>query len=243
MSLLEIYPLGVGKGADGVLSGACSSSFVLLADQKPVLLYDLGFGVTRAFQKQFGPISCKIFVSHNHSDHAAELPVVGAVARNQGRRLVLISERRVMRTLKNHRLHELESTGLPLDDFYEFVEVEEGKEHPLTSEISIVPVKGCHSELSFGLIVSYLGQPILGVSGDSAFSDSLYEKLCVARTLIIDGRQTGNAEHAGFEDLESWAAEHPAFKIFVSGYGEPPDQIKNLELLVPGKRIEIHSRL
>ena len=78
-----------------------------------------GFGVVRRCMATFGSIPRTIYISHNHSDHAGELPVLLAVesaASGDGGGdhpgpMHVLSEEGVMQTLIEHRLHELVSTG------------------------------------------------------------------------------------------------------------------------------------
>ena len=58
-----------------------------------------------------GSVPDNIYISHNHTDHSAELPVLLAVERQKGRQLKLFAEAEVMVRLQEHRLHELVSTG------------------------------------------------------------------------------------------------------------------------------------
>jgi glyoxylase-like metal-dependent hydrolase (beta-lactamase superfamily II) len=59
-----------------------------------------------------GSLPQHLWVSHNHSDHAGELPVVLAVEAAAGRRKTVLAEAAVLDTLLAHRLHELASTGV-----------------------------------------------------------------------------------------------------------------------------------
>lgn len=51
-----------------------------------------------------------IYVSHNHSDHAGDLPVMVAVESRRSKPR-LFAHPRVMQRIREHRLHELLSTG------------------------------------------------------------------------------------------------------------------------------------
>ena len=217
--MLSLLPLGVGRGADGVLYGHCSTSFVLLRDERPALLIDVGFGVAKTFLERYELLGCPIYVSHNHSDHAAELPVIGAVARAGGTRLRLLSEAGVMDRLQQHRLHELHSTGRELTSFFEFDALTAGEVCSVDDQIGIEPVRGRHAERSFGVKVSFSGQAVLSISADSGFDDALYNDLAEAPLLVLDGREKGNAEHASFDEIEEWAKAHPKTAVFVAGYG------------------------
>lgn len=71
-----------------------------------------GFGTVQSCLKlAAGRLPPHLFVSHNHSDHAGELPVLLAVQAAAGARMALHAEAGVLHTLQEHRLNELRSTG------------------------------------------------------------------------------------------------------------------------------------
>jgi hypothetical protein len=135
---LQFVIAGCGAGATAVYDGATSSTFLLrcvvgagdragggnttttttTTTTTPLLIVDLGFGARRALAAHvdngdlFPAQAPSIFISHNHSDHSAELPVVAAVERARREKpLVVFAEKEVAKTLKEHRLDELRSTG------------------------------------------------------------------------------------------------------------------------------------
>ena len=65
-----------------VYEGHCSSAFVLRVNHVPVLLIDIGFGVVRQCRALAQSIPKYIYVTHNHGDHAAELPICAAVEKH-----------------------------------------------------------------------------------------------------------------------------------------------------------------
>jgi ribonuclease BN (tRNA processing enzyme) len=140
MTDLDVVVLGVGAGATAVFHGEASSSFVICQRGQPILLLDAvscclprctvhrqdmsdtegsyidtcalqGLGAVSACIRHTGSIPDHIYISHNHTDHSGELPVLLAVERQRGRRLNLYAEAGVMGRLTEHRLHELVSTG------------------------------------------------------------------------------------------------------------------------------------
>jgi hypothetical protein len=237
--VLSIIPLGVGRGADGVFRDACSSSLLIMDDARPILLVDVGYGVVRRYSKISSEFTCPIYISHNHSDHTAELPIIGPVLRSRGIRLPLLAEAGVMERIRQHRLHELLATGIPLDDFFEFRPLEVGAVYQLTEDVGLEPIQGLHAERSFGFILCWRGAPILAASGDSGYSEDLYSKLSVADNLLLDGRESGNSEHAAFDRLDLWAAEHPGAKVWVTGYGETTYSPHHFSLCRPGEAIHL----
>lgn len=236
---LSVVPLGVGRGADAVFLGRCSTSLLVLADGQPLLLVDAGFGVVRAHQALAGDLACALYVSHNHSDHAAELPVIGAVMRQRGQRLPLLAERGVMARLREHRLHELRSTGEALDAFFHFQPLDEGDAHPLGQDFSLRPVRGAHGERSFGFVLSAGAAPCLAVSADSAFDEQVYTQLAAAPVVILDGRAQGTSEHAGFDEIAAWAASRDQRSVWITGYGEADTAPRGCALCRPGQAIAV----
>ena len=97
---LSVCCLGTGRGATAVWEGEPSSAVALLFDGRPVLLVDVGFGVVRACRHWLGTVPDTILVTHNHSDHAAELPVVLPLAAAAGRRPRVIAAPQYTRTVK-----------------------------------------------------------------------------------------------------------------------------------------------
>jgi hypothetical protein len=109
---LQLVVLGVGAGATHVYHGQCSSSFLLMAGDSPLLLIDSGYGAVHAARRHTGGrLPTHVYISHNHSDHAGELPVLLAVQAAAGSRMTVLAERQVMQRLQQHRLAELQSTG------------------------------------------------------------------------------------------------------------------------------------
>lgn len=82
MTIIDMICLGVGAGKSMVYEGHCSSSFVLRIDREPVLLLDIGFGVVRQCRALVQSIPKCIYVTHNHGDHAAELPICVAIEKH-----------------------------------------------------------------------------------------------------------------------------------------------------------------
>lgn len=237
---LSVLPLGVGRGADGVFHGHCSTSLLICRAGRPLLLVDAGFGVVRAHQRLAGDLACPLYISHNHSDHAAELPIIGPVMRRRGVRLSLLAERGVMDRLREHRLHELRSAGEPLEHFFDFHALDPLQPHTLAPEhITLRLVRGAHSERSFGFVLAVRGIPRLGVSADSGFDERVYQALAAAPTVVLDGREAGGAEHASFDEIEAWADSRPDVAVWVTGYGETGIAPHAFRLCRPGQALPV----
>ena len=102
----SLQVLGVGGGADAVYHRRCSSALLVLKHDQPYCLIDLGLGVTAALGDHGWSIPERLIISHNHSDHAGELPVVLRVEQAQGRQLQLFCEHGVGERLLRHRMAE-----------------------------------------------------------------------------------------------------------------------------------------
>lgn len=111
MTNIDLVVCGVGAGATYVYDGESSSSFVLRVDGRPLLLLDCGTGAVQSVFTHVGCLPDHVYVSHNHTDHAGDLPVMLAVEAQKGHRMTLVAENNVLNTLMAHRLHELHSTG------------------------------------------------------------------------------------------------------------------------------------
>ncbi|MBS62053.1 MBL fold metallo-hydrolase [Salinisphaera sp.] len=239
---LSFVCLGTGRGATTVYNGEPSSAVALRMDGHDVLLVDIGFGVVRACQKWLGAIPDTILVTHNHSDHAAELPVVLAAEAASARRLRVAAEPTVGARLKAHRLHELESTGDPLTTFCQWVDTPAGQAWPLTSRLSLCLLRARHSEPCFGFVASLDGEPILSYGGDSAADTDYYDQLFAAPNVILDARATGNDEHADFEMVAAYIATRPAHRVWITGYGRHDQAPAHMTAIHPGDTITLGSR-
>jgi len=235
-----LLPLGTGAGATTVFDGDASTSFAILLGSECRLLVDLGVGVARQALRFLQAIPDNVYISHNHSDHAGELPVVAVRRAKEGRPLTIWSEPEVAWRLREHRLHEFREAGLLPDDLARWGATPENVETAVDSDFSLVTHRGVHSETSFGFVLRFRGQPVLGYSADSAFSPELYAHLLAAPVLVLDGRSTGSSDHASFADIASFARGAPASKkIFVTHYGRPDEAPVDLDHLRPGEPLAI----
>ncbi|KAG2493274.1 hypothetical protein HYH03_008411 [Edaphochlamys debaryana] len=249
---LEIVILGTGAGTTCVYGGERSSSFVVLLRGEPVLLADVGYGATAACVAAVGRVPPALYVSHNHSDHAGELPVVlsvestAAAAAGRGPPTVY-SHPDVMEELKQHRLRELRSTGKPLESFGAFLVTPGGAKTAVgATGLHVRPHRSKHSETCFGFVLYRGSKAVLGWTADSGYCEELYSALAEAPLVLLDARAQGSAEHAGFDDLARIAAL-PAMKdrsIYVTGYGlqnQAPQglDVKGVTVARPGMRLTL----
>jgi len=219
---LTLHVLGTGAGATAVYDGECSSSWALAFDRRPFFLADLGLGVCKSALRYLGEIPSTIFISHNHSDHAGELPVVLAVEGLQKQRpMCVIAETEVLARLQVYRMHEMRSTGRDMGDFAAWVPAPEGELVTVQSEagpLRLTSHRAQHSELCFGARLD-IGNNSIGWTSDSGFSPTLLRALRRPKLLLIDARKVGGPEHAGFKEI----AEYVASNDDVEFLGAPVD--------------------
>lgn len=198
--VLSLHVLGSGGSASHVYDGECSASMVICRDGQPVLLIELGPGTTHECLRRFGILPGHIIISHNHTDHAGELPVVLRVECKAGRRLHIHAEQEVVRRLKTHRMAEHHDIVAP-DELAVWHPVAAGATGALFDDLSLEFIRGVHSEYSCGMLLKRDGKPLLGYSGDSAFSEQLYDRLREAPLVIYDARPGLSRWHASFEQV------------------------------------------
>lgn len=253
---MELLCLGVGAGKTMVYEGEPSSAFLLRSAEgapgqdrlrdRGLLLVDCGFGVARACLRHVASLPHLIYVSHNHTDHAGELPVILAVERSRpgGRRRTVVAERRVAAVLRERRLYETSAVGAYDADW---ILLEQGVIVPIGYGLAMRAVGPCqHTELCFGFVLyrelqhrdllcthtndhtSAPGsngcqpnyQAMFSFTADSGFSPDLFRQLAEAPVLLADGRQVGTAEHASFEELLAWqVTEGYKGRLVVYHYG------------------------
>ena len=235
---ITLTPLGTGKGATAVYEGEPSSSFVIKVNGECRLWVDTGLGVSPHAIKACGSVPRNIFISHNHSDHAGELPVLLIAEQAMMRKLRVISGPEVNERLVAHRIAELYSTGLKADQIADWVVASEGEKVKVDDDLSLVSYKGKHSEVSYGFVLFFRGSPILGFSGDSGFDRSFYQKLAVAPTLVIDARKGDTSEHAGFAQIHAFEVTVKN-RVYVTHYGKSTEAPAQSKSLSPGQEVDI----
>ncbi|MEL7255988.1 MAG: MBL fold metallo-hydrolase [Pseudomonadota bacterium] len=225
----EIVILGSAGGAAYVYDRACSSSFVILRDGEPELLCDFGFGVMYALQEAGLELPPAAIITHNHSDHAGELPVVLRVEQARDRLLGIVAHPRIEERLKVHRLAEHAALFPPetLARWKTGSQVQEGR-------WTIRFHEGRHSTPCFGFTLHEGGRCRFGYSSDSTVHPPLYDALGEADVVIFNGREQGNTYHAGFDDLAPYLKPDR----YIIGHGLSETRA-DLPLLFPGDRIRL----
>jgi len=233
----ECVIIGTGAGASSIYDDLTSSSLMLLADNQPFCLVDLGLGVGREVVKTFGEFPRDIIITHNHSDHAGDLPVVLRVELAKGHRCNVIGQTQVIERLKTHRVAE-HFEQLSAEELADWQAAECGEVTALQHGLSIEFYPGVHSELSFGFVIrDHNHHPRLSYTADSRLEDALYEPLAKADVFILDARPKPNAWHAAFDEVKPWLNKG----VYILGHGLSVQQIDNafseLPLLKPQQRI------
>lgn len=253
ISSYDLVCLGVGKGATAVYSNQASSSFALIrqSTKECILLIDIGLGSIYALQKYLNNPSFKprqIFVSHNHSDHSGELPVYIA---NEGLQSIVrvYCYTGIQSRLRQHRCAELESATTDLFKNVQWIMCDESKDEGLdsgdpNSKLKLRIQRSQHSELCGGFILYENDQAILSFSGDSGFNDAFYKFLWTAPTILVDGREKGTYEHAGFDEITNFYTKMGVERrVFVYHYGldneKPTFPIQSISAVIPGQFIQL----
>jgi ribonuclease BN (tRNA processing enzyme) len=234
-----LLPLGTGAGTTTVLYGDPSTSFAILLDEECRLLVDLGYGVVRQALRLLNTVPANVYISHNHSDHAGDLPVVALRSAAAGKPLTFWSEPEVERRLKEHRLHEFREAGAGPEDIARWKATPAGVETAIDPDLSLVPHKSLHSETCFGFVLNFRGQAVLGYSADSGFCEEFYAHLLAAPVLVLDGRSEGSREHASFAELAAFARSFPSKRLYVTHYGRPEEAPTMLSALRLGEPVEL----
>src|SRR5215217_7801395 len=141
-----LLPLGTGAGATTVLYREPSTSFAILLGEECRLLVDLGYGIAFQALRYLKALPTKVYISHNHSDHSADLPVVALKCASQERPLTIWSASEVEDRLKVHRLHEFREAGALPDQIATWISTPENVETAIDQDFSLVPYRGRHSE-------------------------------------------------------------------------------------------------
>lgn len=239
MEKFSVRILGVAGGAAPVYEGLCSSSFLVLKNDQPFCLVDLGLGVARALSGYGYLIPDKVIITHNHTDHSGELPVVLRVETGRQRMLQIYSAEPVARRLQQHRMAEHAELFNPTQ-LAHWISPRPAQSVPLSDDLSLVFHPARHSECCYGFVIyrreSNGRIPLLGYSGDSGYCTDLYDKISSCRLAIYDAREKGNQWHAGVDEVEPWLGENG----YIIGHGREDLAVsESSRLLYPGQVIEI----
>eukprot|EP00058_Branchiostoma_floridae_P021711 XP_002607201.1 hypothetical protein BRAFLDRAFT_68002 [Branchiostoma floridae] len=216
--VIQLLCLGTGKGMTAVMTGEPSSSMVILHNSTPVLLVDAGLGVTQSLLHSINPekFPDAMFVTHNHSDHAGELPLLlgGAAQRRllAGKpKVKLLCGPKVQEPLKVHRLSEM-ANQLPPDDIADWLICDPEGDPVYLDDVKnfkLQAVESQHDLPCYGFLLYYKDELILGFSSDSGFTPKLYDRIFEAPTVVVDGRTPSS----------KWHASKKPGAVYAIGYG------------------------
>lgn len=232
----ELQVLGTGAGASSVYNGLTSSSFMLLHQGTPFCLVDLGLGVGRQVIELYSSFPKNVIITHNHSDHAGDLPVVLRVEQARNNKMNVIAEKQVAKRLKQHRIAE-HLQLMTAEDLANWIEPELKQRVDIEYGLSIEFYPGVHSELSYGFaLFDKNNQMRLSYTADSQFNQALYQNLAKAEVFIVDARLKKNAWHACFDEIKDWIKPN----VYILGHGLSDNEIKaysSLPLLTTHQKI------
>eukprot|EP00913_Durusdinium_trenchii_P028852 g27053.t1 len=111
----------------------------------------------------------------------------------------------VLSRLQTYRMHELESSGLHLDQLATWTPTPEEETLQVDTQVGLLKLtsfRSRHSETCFGARLE-IGELCIGWTADSGYAPRLMDALSVkCQLLIVDARKDGSAEHASFQDRD-----------------------------------------
>ncbi|CAF0781950.1 unnamed protein product [Didymodactylos carnosus] len=256
--MYELICLGVGKGATAVYNNKTSSSFAIRnkTNGECVLIIDMGLGSLYSFQQYFPPNTRikNVYISHNHTDHSGELPVYIAneapKVTDSSSKLKIFSHKDVLQRLQQHRCHELYSATI---DYFKNVCWMPCEENQMISldengSLCLKVARSQHNELCYGFVLYCQNKPILSFSGDSGFNQNFFHFLYTAPVILVDGRDKGTYEHAGFDEIFNFHQSSPvkdSQTVYVYHYGleneAPSFQISAIKAIRPGDIVSLST--
>jgi len=240
---IDLVCLGIGKGATYVMKGKPSSAFAIRVDEKPTLLVDCGAGVVLSCLKNLnGAIPDAIYITHNHMDHTGDLPIaIDAIREQNGTKPRILGHSSVLSLVKKHRLHELTATGKSLKEIADWIEPDSSNVIVVEDDLIVRLFQSVHSYTCYGFMLEKSDRAILGYSADSAFDEDIYAKIAQAPVAIVDGRETGNHDHASFREIETFGKHIPNCSIRVIHYEQTQYvfSVPNVKLLQEGEVIQL----
>jgi ribonuclease BN (tRNA processing enzyme) len=202
---LKITCLGVGNGTSYILRGDPSSSFLISKNGMPYLLVDCGLGVGLQYKKHIGEsLPQYLYISHNHIDHAGELPVLLLDYYKKGKKTTVTGHSEVIEMLKNHRLQELSYVGINLNVIADWRIADSENKIDLGYGVVLELKQSKHSYPCYGFRLKMNGKAVIGYGGDSGYDKDLYDFVNESDIVILDGREKGNEEHASVEEIKNY---------------------------------------
>lgn len=235
---IDLVCLGVGKGASYVMKGIPSTSFVIRVDGIPQLLVDAGAGIALSCLNKVNMIPNKIYISHNHTDHTGDLPVmIGALSGSHGKPSIF-GHSDVLDIVKTYRMHD---PMVNVDEIANWIIQDDNHIIKVDDDISLQIFKTKHSYLCYGFTLYYQNENILGYSADSPYDEDLFEIVTQSPIAIIDARDVATYDHPSFQEVEEFAKTAPQCDIWLVHYEKThfiPSQ-PNVKLLAEGQILNL----
>ncbi len=241
--MLTIQCLGTGRGATNFKTGKPSTAYVIKHSGKPVLLIDCGAGVGRSASTLLeGSLPADIYLSHNHADHTGDLPLYIATWPSDAEKIKLFGHNEVLKIVRNHRLHELESLGLAADKAVHWNPATNGQTIEVAG-LTLQLFKSAHNYLCYGFVMYNNTRPILGWTADSRFEREIYETVATAPVAIVHGRDAPSGDHASFEEIDEFCKQRQDTEFYVSHYESSNFSFAaaNVSLLDTGREIVLDN--
>jgi len=217
----QIICLGVGNGSSHVIKGLPSTAFVILKDDKPFILVDCGLGVVKSFLDLYSAelIPEYIYLSHNHTDHTGDLPVLLALySKFRNGKPKIFGHQDVLEIVKMHRIHELCVKGENYDDYATWINNDDNNEIFVEKGVRFEIFLSQHSYLCYGFRFFVDNVNILSYTADSGFNTGVYVALGSPAVIVVDGRDKGSFEHASLEEIDKYGIWAKTNKILVVHY-------------------------
>lgn len=238
--MIDLVCLGVGKGSSHALRGMPSTAFALRVDGRPELLIDCGAGVGLSYRRHLGEsFPRRVYISHNHADHAADLPPV--VGRILPRQPVVLCHGEVCEILREHRFHDAPAAQRAAVEAIVWAEPDGAGKIDLPDGLSLHLFRSAHSYACYGFMLRRGGLDLLGYPADCGFDEAIFRRATRAPIAVLDGRDDGNADHASLRQIDEFAREVPGCAIRVVHYEQTSYRFTapNVRLLAEGEVVAL----
>lgn len=213
---LELICLGTGHGTTHVFEDHPSTSFAVVKDGAPWLLIDCGTGVIRSARALLSGLPTTLFITHNHLDHSGELPYVAKALEARPR---VLAHPEVIRLLQEVRLHDAPQDQQRMIDQIDWVAADDHQQILLEDDWRFDLHPAQHGYACYGFVLSHNDRAVFSYSADSGYNVAYYAFLSQAPIMIVDARPEGGRYHASFDEVEAFAAAHPAHTLRVVHHG------------------------
>lgn len=218
---IDIVCLGVGAGATNVLKGLPSSAFVIRVNENPFILIDCGLGVVKSFSELFdlSNIPERIYITHNHSDHTGDLPILLAIFQKIKKcKPIVYGDLEVIEIVKKYRMHELLLNGKTNNDYATWKTADSKHEINILENMKLVLFRSKHSYTCYGFHFLVNGIKILSYTGDSAYDEKIFSNISESNVIVVDGRDIGSKEHASLQLIDKFGKKNNDKEIYVLHY-------------------------